>query len=137
MDNPGFDLGFGLTSGEELPADIGTWKIQYIKKKKGEPIDKTEVDIKKCDEKSLTWETPSKGLSTAISKMNCSDVFESIIKGEFRSDEFNYVKIGLKACEPSKKFKCRGKRARNKWLAEKGNNINMVHPHSYTDKSVL
>jgi hypothetical protein len=27
MDNPGFDLGFGLTSGEELPADIGTWKI--------------------------------------------------------------------------------------------------------------
>jgi hypothetical protein len=98
MDKPGFDLGFGLSSGDDLPADIGTWSIEYVKKTGEEPIESKKVKIEKCDEKSATWETPSKGLSKAISKMNCSDVFKNTLKGEYRSPEFYYVKIGLKAC---------------------------------------
>ena len=85
------------------------------------------MNIKKCDEKSTTWETPSNGLKKAISKMNCSDTFKSIIKGDHRSPEFYYVKIGLKACVPSKKKKCRKLKARNAWLNSKGNHVDLVY----------
>jgi hypothetical protein len=58
MDKPGFDLGFGLSSGDDLPSNIGTWSIEYVKKtgEEGERNrDSTKVKIDKCDEKSATW----------------------------------------------------------------------------------
>jgi hypothetical protein len=112
MDEPGFDLGFGLQSGKELPAEIGSWSIEYITKKKGAtshpapststPKNKESIAINKCDPKSLSWKSATSTLKAEIANMNCSKVFERNIQGSYRSPVFSYVKIGLKECVGSR-----------------------------------
>ena len=59
QDNAGFNLAFGLHDGSELPASIGTWFIQYVTKKAGEPKNYLDIPIKKCDKTSPIWEKAS------------------------------------------------------------------------------
>jgi len=82
-EEPGFNLGFGLQSGKELPANIGTWSVDYTTKKKGEKSVKTLIPMFKClDQKhsqDFTWASAETDLKEILAKMNCSDVFKSII----------------------------------------------------------
>ena len=82
-EQPGFDLGFGLQSGKELPANIGAWTVEYVTKKKGEKSNPTTVPFFKClDAKlanDLSWSSAEIDLKKIIGKMNCSDVFKSVI----------------------------------------------------------
>jgi hypothetical protein len=85
MDEPGFDLGFGLQSGKELPAEIGSWSIEYTIKKRGatshpspttsKPKEREIIGIDKCDPKSLSWKSATDTLKAEIANMNCSNVF--------------------------------------------------------------
>jgi len=82
-EQPGFNLGFGLQSGKELPANIGTWSVEYVNKKKGEKSNRTTIPMFKClDEKNakdLSWASAEIDLKGIIAKMNCSDVFKSVV----------------------------------------------------------
>jgi hypothetical protein len=117
----GFNMAFGFQNGIELDPRIGTWKIEYVSKKYGEEKVVEEIPLKKCKEVCKKCDDDSDNtlelkdscgwsqidyFGTGLENLYCSNAFHKIIKGDFFSKEFKYVKIGVKSCEKALRSEC-------------------------------
>lgn len=124
-------MAFGLSSGNEIPASIGSWVVTYTTVKKGEPKIKENIELTPCKGKKA-WETADDDMNDVIDKFHCSNVFEREIKGNRRSPEFKYVNIALKACVKSRTQKCASKRELQKFFDSEDSKVNLWHTSTYT-----
>ena len=131
-----FNFGFGFK--EPVPLEYGKFYAEYrsqtknkddLKEKKEAP---EPFKLEPCKQKKNLQELNIQNFDDGLM---CSDGFrQKILKGERFSEEFKYIKFGLKRCDQLPKEeqpkKCATAKAQSAWWKNK--KINVVYLDSYT-----